>query len=138
MIATGVPKPEIPSSRQPKQKPITTSTTRRSFGRLPMIQSRNASNRPDATAMLYSSRALNTIHMTGHSANTAPAAAASSAMATGNCHTATATISPVTRPARDACQAGRRRTPSINSTTAIGTTASRKDKGRLPATGVSN
>ena len=26
MIATGVPNPEIPSSRQPKQKPMTTST----------------------------------------------------------------------------------------------------------------
>jgi hypothetical protein len=33
VIATGVPKPATPSSRQPKQKPTTTSTTRRSFGR---------------------------------------------------------------------------------------------------------
>ncbi len=33
VIATGVPNPAMPSSRQPKQKPITTSTTRRSFGR---------------------------------------------------------------------------------------------------------
>ena len=52
VIATGVPKPEIPSSRQPKQKPITTSTTRRSFGRLASSQSRKASKRPDITAML--------------------------------------------------------------------------------------
>ena len=34
VMATGVPKPAMPSSRHPKQKPMTTSTTRRSFGRL--------------------------------------------------------------------------------------------------------
>ncbi len=33
VMATGVPKPDMPSSRQPKQKPMTTSTTRRSLGR---------------------------------------------------------------------------------------------------------
>ena len=33
VMATGVPKPATPSSSAPKQKPITTSTTRRSFGR---------------------------------------------------------------------------------------------------------
>ena len=52
VMATGVPKPAMPSSRHPKQKPITTSTTRRSFGRLASSHSRNASNRPEITAML--------------------------------------------------------------------------------------
>ena len=52
VMATGVPNPEMPSSRQPKQKPITTSTTRRSFGRCSSSQSRNASKRPEITAML--------------------------------------------------------------------------------------
>ncbi len=52
VMATGVPKPAIPSSRQPKQKPITTSTTRRSFGKLASSHTRKASNRPDITAML--------------------------------------------------------------------------------------
>ena len=52
VMATGVPNPETPSSRQPKQKPITTSTMRRSFGMWSTIQSRKASKRPDITAML--------------------------------------------------------------------------------------
>ena len=52
VIATGVPKPEMPSSRQPKQKPMTTSTIRRSFGRAISSQSRKASKRPEMTAML--------------------------------------------------------------------------------------
>ena len=33
VMATGAPNPAIPSSRAPKQKPMTTSTTRRSFGK---------------------------------------------------------------------------------------------------------
>ena len=41
VIATGVPKPEMPSSSAPKQNPITTSTARRSFGRWFNTQSRN-------------------------------------------------------------------------------------------------
>ena len=52
VIATGVPKPAMPSSRQPKQNPITTRTMRRSFGRWSRTQSRKASKRPEATAML--------------------------------------------------------------------------------------
>ena len=52
VMATGVPKPLMPSSRQPKQKPITTRTIRRSFGTWSSTQSRNASKRPLSTAML--------------------------------------------------------------------------------------
>ena len=51
-MAIGVPKPEMPSSKAPKQKPMTTSTTRRSLGRCSITQSRKASKRPDATATL--------------------------------------------------------------------------------------
>jgi hypothetical protein len=52
VIATGVPNPATPSSRAPKQKPMTTSTTRRSFGMLASSQDRKASKRPETTAML--------------------------------------------------------------------------------------
>ena len=52
VMATGVPKPAMPSSKAPKQKPITTRMTRRSFGRWVSTQVRNASNRPDRTATL--------------------------------------------------------------------------------------
>ena len=52
VIATGVPKPAMPSIRAPKQNPITTSITRRSWGRCVTTQERNASNRPECTAML--------------------------------------------------------------------------------------
>ena len=45
VMATGEPKPATPSSRQPRQKPITTSTIRRSSGRWSMIQQRKASKR---------------------------------------------------------------------------------------------
>ncbi len=51
-MATGVPKPATPSSRAPKQKPITISTTRLSDGRWSMTQRRRASKRPVATVML--------------------------------------------------------------------------------------
>ena len=52
VIATGVPKPAMPSSSAPKQKPITTSTTRRSLGRWLRTQARKASKRLDSTAIL--------------------------------------------------------------------------------------
>ena len=52
VIATGVPNPETPSSSAPKQKPMTTSTTRRSLGRCSITQARKASKRPDFTATL--------------------------------------------------------------------------------------
>ncbi len=47
VMATGVPKPAMPSRSAPKQNPTTTSTTRRSSGRLAVIQERNASKRPE-------------------------------------------------------------------------------------------
>ncbi len=74
--------------------------------------------------------------MTGHRANTAPAAALSSARAAGSFHTVTDRIRPVASPARDACQAGRRTTPSSTSTTTIGRAATTKDRARLSPTGV--
>ncbi|OIQ64918.1 hypothetical protein GALL_535290 [mine drainage metagenome] len=52
VIATGVPKPAMPSSRQPKENATTSSTKRRSLGRCSSIHSRNASKRPDFTATL--------------------------------------------------------------------------------------
>ena len=52
VTATGAPNPATPSSSAPKQNPITTRTTRRSFGRWLATQLRNASNRPERTAML--------------------------------------------------------------------------------------
>ena len=52
VIATGVPKPAMPSSSAPKQKPIATSTMRRSLGRCSSVQRRKASKRPEVTAML--------------------------------------------------------------------------------------
>ena len=87
--------------------------------------------------MLYSNRALKTIHMTGHNAKTAPAAAASNARRGGNCQPSTATTSATSRPASEACHAGRRSTPSNSNTVAIGKAATRNDNGRLPAIGVS-
>ena len=135
-MAIGVPKPETPSSRAPKQKPITTSTTRRSFGKWSVIQSRNASKRPELTAMLYSSSALTTIHMTGHRAKTTPAAAASNARPSGIRHTATAMTSPTSSPANEAFQAVSRTTPRQTRTVTTGSAATRKDSGKLPATGV--
>ncbi len=76
--------------------------------------------------------------MTGHSANTAPFAALSSARPAGICQTPIAMRKAAIRPASDACHAGRRSTPSITSTTAIGMAATTNDNGRLSATGVSN
>jgi hypothetical protein len=52
VIATGVPKPEMPSNSAPNEKPTTTSTTRRSFGMLSSSHMRNAAKRPERCAML--------------------------------------------------------------------------------------
>jgi len=52
VIATGAPKPDTPSSSEPKPKPITISTMRLSLGRLASTQRRKASKRPDSSAML--------------------------------------------------------------------------------------
>ncbi len=138
VMATGVPKPAMPSSRAPKQNPITTSTMRRSLGRWRITQPWKASNRPDETVMLNSRRALNTIHMIGHRAKAAPAAALSSASGSGNFQTSTASARPTTRPASEASHAGRRSTPIRIRTATIGADATRNDRARLSDTGVSN
>ncbi len=81
---------------------------------------------------------MNTIHITGQSANTMPAATLSKASPTGSFHALIAMTSPTSNPARDDCQAGRRRTPSDTSTTAIGSAATKKERIRLSPTGVNN
>jgi hypothetical protein len=79
---------------------------------------------------------LNTSHITGHRANTAPAATLLNASDAGNCHNSIAITRPTIRPASDACQAGRRTMPSATSTVAIGSAATIIDSSRLPPTGV--
>jgi len=81
---------------------------------------------------------LNTIHITGQSAKTAPLATLSRARPGGMPQTAMAITSPTTRPASEACQAGRRATPSSTRTVAMGSAAITKERTRLPPTGVSN
>jgi hypothetical protein len=88
--------------------------------------------------MLYKSSALRTIHITGHSAKTAPFAIAASANPTGIAHTVTAITNPTKRPAKAACQAGRLSNPRQIKTVAIGNTPTRKDSPRLLPTGVNN
>ncbi len=136
VIATGDPNPATPSSNAPKQKPMITSTTRRSSGRRRRTQSQRASKRPDETVRLNNRSALTTIHMIGQSANTAPAAALSSATGAGSFQTAMASPRPIARPAREASQAARLSTPMSSSTVAIGRAATRKESPRLPATGL--
>ena len=49
-----------------------------------------------------------------------------------------ATTRPTKRPASEACQAGRRKAPSIASTVTIGNAATTTDGSTAPATGVSD
>jgi hypothetical protein len=77
-----------------------------------------------------------TIHITGHSAKTAPSAAAASARPAGIFQTITATASATPSPASAACQAGRLSTPSMMSRVAIGSNATAADSARLSPTGV--
>ena len=74
--------------------------------------------------------------MTGQRAKIAPFATESSASDSGICHTATATINATISPASAACQAGRRNRPNRTSTATIGKIATRKERIRLPPTGV--
>ena len=69
---------------------------------------------------------------------TTPAAVLERARLTGICQTPMAITIATARPASEACQAGRRSTPSITSTTMIGMVATRKDRNRLSPTGVSS
>ncbi len=78
---------------------------------------------------------MNAIPITGHRANTAPAAALSSASPTGIRQTPIETRRPTTIAASDACHAGRRNTPSITSSVRIGREPTRNDRNRLPPTG---
>src|SRR5262249_35981626 len=137
-IATGVPNPATPSRSALKQKPMTTRTIRRSRGSVLTIQADRASNCPDATETLYSRSAANTIHSTGHTANTAPLLIAPSASLSGNRHGPMATARPTTSPATEACQAGRRKAPSIASTVTIGKAATTTEGTTAPATGVND
>jgi len=79
-----------------------------------------------------------TIHITGHSANTAPLRAEAKAMCAGMPQTVAAIPKPTTRPARAACHAGRFSIPRRTRTVATGSIATRKDSDRLSPTGVNN
>ncbi len=81
---------------------------------------------------------MNTIHITGQQANTMPAAVLSKARPTGIFHKPTAMIRATITPASEACQAGRRTTPSRISTVATGKAATRNDRGKLSPIGVSS
>ena len=74
--------------------------------------------------------------MIGQIAKTMPSSVLSSARPTGMCHSPIAVSRPAASPPTEACQAGRRSTPSITSTVAIGTAATMKESKRLPPTGV--
>src|SRR5258708_3584522 len=73
--------------------------------------------------------------MTGTSASAIPAATELSARLIGMPQTPTAIARPTIKPAKDACQAGRRKIPSITSATAMGTAATRNDRTSDCATG---
>src|SRR6185503_14196698 len=102
-----------------------------------MIQRRKASKRPDSTAMLYRAKALNTIHITGHSAKAKPATVLSTIMLGGSFQTKTEITAAAISPDKEAIQAGFR-DPNRARTTTMGMDATRKDRPRLLPTGVSN
>ena len=81
---------------------------------------------------------MTTIHITGHSAKTAPFAMELTARGAGKLQTAVAMMTPTTSPASEACQAGRRKIPSSTRTVRTGSAATMNDSGKLSATGVSN
>ena len=76
-----------------------------------------------------------TIHITGQSANTAPAATLSSARPIGKFHTPNAIARATSKPASEASHAGRRNTPRATNTVAMGSAATSADRTRLPPTG---
>jgi len=134
-MATGVPKPAMPSINAPKLKPTTSTRIRRSGGTLYTIQRRNSSNLPVCTATLYNHIAFQTIHITGSKAKVAPRPMLRTASPTGMLHTVTATSRPTSSPARAACQAGKRTIPNRTSTTTMGINPTRNERKRLCPTG---
>ena len=128
--------PRDPLHKAPKQKATTTRITRRSFGRWSTSQSRNASKRPESTATFNSSKALTTIHITGQSANTAPAATGSRAKGNWKFPGEHGDDQADDQPGERRLPAGLRNTPSSARTATIGNAATTNDKNSDPATGV--
>src|ERR1700688_4740278 len=81
-IATGVPKPEVPSMIAPNENAISTHCSRRS-NEMWTIDSFTISNRPLTTLLVYRNIAARTIQMIPRNPESVPSAKAETAEATG-------------------------------------------------------
>ncbi|KAF5032024.1 hypothetical protein DSECCO2_621620 [anaerobic digester metagenome] len=112
VMATGVPKPAVPSRNAPKAKAMNRACNRRSSvsrASEPLM----ISNSPDSTVMLYSHTAVSTIQMIGNSPMAMPYSVALTARPTGMPHTPTAAHSAPASPSAAAMWPLARRTASM-------------------------
>ena len=115
-IATGAPKPAMPSMSAPKLKATSRACSLRSVVRR-ASERLMTSKSPLATVRLWKTIALSTIQLIGHSPNAMPSVVAPSVTPNGMPHTSKPSTAAVSSAARAQIHAGRRRIASITKRT---------------------
>ncbi len=104
-MATGAPKPAMPSIRAPKQNATSRAWTRRSpVSRV--SERRMTSKSPLAMVRLWKKTALSTIQLIGHNPFAMPSVVAETSSPSGMRHTSAARIAAVSMAVRADSQAG--------------------------------
>ncbi|GAC1687623.1 MAG: hypothetical protein PVS2B1_08540 [Candidatus Dormibacteraceae bacterium] len=134
VIATGAPKPAMPSSRAPKLKAMSSVCNRRSVVRR-VSERLMTSKSPLATVRLWKKTAFKTIQLIGHRPNAMPSVAVAKVMPNGMPHTTQASKAAVSIAASAHSHAGRRRMASMTNRTYSGSPATSADSKMLPSTG---
>ena len=111
-IATGAPKPAMPSINAPKQKATSRACTRRSSVRR-VSDRRMTSKSPLAIVRLWKKTALSTIQLIGHRPNAMPSVVAEIVRCAGMPQTANATTAAESMAVTADSQAGSRNTASM-------------------------
>ena len=116
VIATGAPKPAMPSSNAPKLNAIKRACSRRSS--VSRVRERlMTSKSPLATVRLWKKTALRTIQLIGQRPNAMPSVAVPNVTPKGMPHTSQARMKAVSIEEIAQIQAGRRRTASMMKST---------------------
>ena len=116
VIATGAPKPAMPSSSAPKLKATSSVCSRRSSVRR-VSERRITSKSPLATVRLWKKTALRTIQLIGHRPKAMPSVAAPAVMPMGMPQTNQPRAAAVSIDVMAQIHAGRRSTASITNRT---------------------
>ena len=133
-MATGAPKPAMPSIRAPKLKATMRAWMRRSSVNRPR-ERRITSKSPLATVRLWKKTAFSTTQLMGHRPKAMPWAVAAAVRSTGIPQTSQASVTAETTATSADFQAATRSTASSTKSRTSGANATNADATALPATG---